>query len=109
MSESVTRQAKRCCSFVPRIKITDAAKLQDEYAKLVEGLQEESEPSEEDAIMGNPGTLFTPLASSCLQSPSSSTRRFAQRSHTGKYSKGRAFRILLEEIRRISQGETTSE
>ena len=36
-----------------RIKIKDAAKLQDEYAKLVEGLQD-AELQDEDAIMGNP-------------------------------------------------------
>lgn len=36
-----------------RIKKTDASKLQDEYAKLVEGLQEAS--NDEDAFMTNPG------------------------------------------------------
>jgi DNA excision repair protein ERCC-2 len=36
-----------------RIKQTDASKLQDEYAKLVEGLQE-AENSEEN-LMGTPG------------------------------------------------------
>lgn len=36
-----------------RIKITDAAKLQDEYAKLVEGLQEPG-GEDSDAFMGNP-------------------------------------------------------
>lgn len=39
-----------------RIKKTDAAKLQDEYAKLVEGLQEATaETTPEDAFMANPG------------------------------------------------------
>lgn len=38
-----------------RIKKTDAAKLQDEYAKLVEGLQEGTdEQSDEDAFMTSP-------------------------------------------------------
>lgn len=37
-----------------RIKKTDASKLQDEYAKLVEGLQEAS--NDEDAFISNPGT-----------------------------------------------------
>lgn len=37
-----------------RIKRTDASKLQDEYAKLVEGLQEAA--NDEDAFMANPGT-----------------------------------------------------
>lgn len=36
-----------------RIKKTDASKLQDEYAKLVEGLQEAA--SDEDTFMSNPG------------------------------------------------------
>lgn len=35
------------------IKKTDASKLQDEYAKLVEGLQEAA--NDEDAFMSNPG------------------------------------------------------
>jgi DNA excision repair protein ERCC-2 len=40
-----------------RIKKTDAAKLQDEYAKLVEGLQESTaDASDEDAFMANPGS-----------------------------------------------------
>jgi len=41
-----------------RIKKTDASKLQDEYAKLVEGLQEAA--SDEDAFMSNPGQDRTP-------------------------------------------------
>lgn len=36
-----------------RIKKTDASKLQDEYAKLVEGLQDAA--NDEDAFMSNPG------------------------------------------------------
>jgi DNA excision repair protein ERCC-2 len=40
---------------VQRIKKTDAAKLQDEYAKLVEGLQEAADDREDgDAFMANP-------------------------------------------------------
>ena len=43
-----------------RIKKTDASKLQDEYAKLVEGLQEAEDA--EDGFMANPGwwTLALP-------------------------------------------------
>jgi DNA excision repair protein ERCC-2 len=37
-----------------RIKVTDAAKLQNEYAKLVEGLQEAEEEADEDQVMSNP-------------------------------------------------------
>jgi Helical and beta-bridge domain len=48
------------CGFKPlgldlRIKQTDASKLQDEYAKLVEGLQEADEAREEETFMANPG------------------------------------------------------
>ena len=39
-----------------RIKTTDAAKLQDEYAKLVEGLQDDSSSAEDnDGFMTSPG------------------------------------------------------
>jgi hypothetical protein len=41
-----------------RIKKTDASKLQDEYAKLVEGLQEAA--ANEDTFMSNPGQDRTP-------------------------------------------------
>jgi hypothetical protein len=36
-----------------RIKLTDASKLQDEYRKLVQGLQEAGDP--EDSAMALPG------------------------------------------------------
>lgn len=41
-----------------RIKVTDASRLQDEYAKLVEGLQEADEARDEDAFMANPGQFL---------------------------------------------------
>jgi hypothetical protein len=41
-----------------RIKKTDADKLQDEYAKLVEGLQEAE--NDEDTFMANPRQWFGP-------------------------------------------------
>jgi DNA excision repair protein ERCC-2 len=40
-------------NLIRRIKKTDASKLQDEYAKLVEGLQETGD--DEDGFMANPG------------------------------------------------------
>jgi len=50
------RQTYGCLTFnFVRIKTTDAAKLQDEYAKLVEGLQEATpEQNDTDGFMGNP-------------------------------------------------------
>jgi len=46
--------ARLVLTIVSRIKTTDAAKLQDEYAKLVEGLQEGSDDPEDDSVMPNP-------------------------------------------------------
>ena len=45
-------------TLIYRIKKTDASKLQDEYAKLVEGLQEAEDV--EDGFMANPG-LWAPV------------------------------------------------
>ena len=55
-----------------RIKKTDASKLQDEYAKLVEGLQEAA--AHEDTFMSNPSQDLTPSNDSssaefCYSSP----------------------------------------
>lgn len=45
------------CLIVTRIKTTDAAKLQGEYAKLVEGLQDANDnPEDTDGFMANPCT-----------------------------------------------------
>jgi hypothetical protein len=42
-----------------RIKTSDVAKLQDEYAKLVEGLQESiTDQNDTDGFMGNPCMYF---------------------------------------------------
>ena len=74
-----------------RIKRTDASKLQDEYAKLVEGLQEAT--NDEDAFMSNPGLWLlriSDLAGSHLRR--SVARRSSQRSHTWKYPKSGALR-----------------
>jgi DNA excision repair protein ERCC-2 len=37
------------------MKTTDAQKLQDEYAKLVDGLREADQARDEQAFMANPG------------------------------------------------------
>ena len=41
-----------------RIKLTDASKLQEEYVKLVEGLQEAEDARAEDTVMANPGRSY---------------------------------------------------
>ncbi|EJD06064.1 DNA repair helicase [Fomitiporia mediterranea MF3/22] len=54
MLDSAARSVTRLGDKIEEIKITDASRLQDEYAKLVEGLQEADEARQEDAIMANP-------------------------------------------------------
>ena len=59
MSWETSRRLPRTrADFATRIKKTDASKLQDEYAKLVEGLQEADQAREEDAFMANPGISY---------------------------------------------------
>lgn len=70
-ARSVGKLAEKIEEYVPRlillkpfdisrrIKKTDAAKLQDEYSKLVEGLQEATGDQEDgDAFMANPRKSF---------------------------------------------------
>ncbi|CAL1704752.1 unnamed protein product [Somion occarium] len=52
MLDSAARSVGRLGDKIEEIKKTDASKLQDEYAKLVEGLQEAAD--NEDAFMSNP-------------------------------------------------------
>ncbi|KAI0093662.1 DNA repair helicase [Irpex rosettiformis] len=52
MLDSAARSVTRLGDKIEEIKKTDASKLQDEYAKLVEGLQDAA--SDEDAFMANP-------------------------------------------------------
>jgi len=49
------RRGTRPSLHIFRIKLTDASKLQDEYAKLVAGLQEAGDQDDEDPIMAVPG------------------------------------------------------
>ncbi|KAF6765199.1 hypothetical protein DFP72DRAFT_870412 [Ephemerocybe angulata] len=53
MLDSASRSIVKLGDRIDEIKTTDAAKLQDEYAKLVEGLQE-PDIDDEDVVMGNP-------------------------------------------------------
>lgn len=50
-----TRGAQNLETKISEMKDTDAEKLQNEYAKLVEGLREADEAREEDTFMSNPG------------------------------------------------------
>jgi DNA excision repair protein ERCC-2 len=50
-----TRGAQNLENKIAEMKDSDADKLKDEYAKLVEGLRDADEAREEDAFMSNPG------------------------------------------------------
>ena len=51
-----TRGANNLERKIEEMKSSDADKLQNEYAKLVEGLRDADEARQEDAFMANPGT-----------------------------------------------------
>ena len=97
------------CRYLPeprRIKKTDASKLQDEYARLVEGLQEAS--SAEDAFVSNPGKVpfdraLSPdrLVKTLLILGNSATGRSPEGSDPWKHPKGRALRCLPEAFRGV--------
>lgn len=54
MLDSAARSVTRLGDQIDEIKKTDASKLQEEYAKLVEGLQEAADARDEDAFIANP-------------------------------------------------------
>ncbi|KAJ7449802.1 hypothetical protein FB451DRAFT_1342963 [Mycena latifolia] len=54
MLDSAGRSIVKLGDKIDEIKTTDAAKLQDEYARLVNGLQEPSDDDAEDGFMSNP-------------------------------------------------------
>ncbi|CAE6520475.1 unnamed protein product [Rhizoctonia solani] len=54
MLEAAARSVTRLGEKIDEIKATDATRLQDEYEKLVEGLQEMENDRAEDAVMANP-------------------------------------------------------
>jgi DNA excision repair protein ERCC-2 len=54
MLDSAARSVTKLAEKIEEIKTVDAAKLQDEYAKLVEGLQDAAEDRANDEFMSNP-------------------------------------------------------
>ncbi|KAF8517532.1 hypothetical protein BU17DRAFT_49728 [Hysterangium stoloniferum] len=54
MLDSAARSVGKLGDKIDEIKQTDASKLQDEYAKLVEGLQEADDAREEEVLLANP-------------------------------------------------------
>lgn len=61
---SLMNQLRTMC---PRIKAKDATKLQDEYAKLVEGLAEAEAAAEDDVFMANPSEQKRSFLFDCLR------------------------------------------
>lgn len=61
LTEESLRKAARGANNLDRkiteMKTTDAAKLQNEYSKLVQGLRDADEARDEQAFMANPGRL----------------------------------------------------
>ena len=53
-----TRGAQNLENKIAEMKDSDADKLKNEYAKLVEGLRDADEAREEDAFMSNPGESY---------------------------------------------------
>ena len=53
-----TRGAQNLENKIAEMRTSDADKLKNEYAKLVEGLRDADEARQEDAFMSNPGVLL---------------------------------------------------
>jgi DNA excision repair protein ERCC-2 len=60
MLESAARSVNKIADRIEEIKRTDAGKLQDEYEKLVAGLQEANDNREDEDMMNSPGKLLCP-------------------------------------------------
>ena len=56
-----TRGANNLERKITEMRSSDAQKLQDEYAKLVEGLRDADEARDENAFMANPGMYLLHL------------------------------------------------
>jgi DNA excision repair protein ERCC-2 len=95
-----TRGAQNLERKITEMKDTDADKLKNEYAKLVEGLRDAEEARDEDAFMSNPGlppvVKYGLLFLTLRNSPPG---RSLERSNPWQYSQGRALCCVLEEIR----------
>ncbi len=99
-----TRGANNLERKITEMKSSDADKLQNEYAKLVEGLRDADEARQEDAFMANPG--MCPIGCLGLSGFNvfSTAGRSPKGSCTRKYKESGTFRSLLETICRVSEG-----
>ena len=69
MLESAARSVNKIGDKIEEIKRTDASKLQDEYEKLVAGLQDANERREEEDMLANPGMLHSLSARPAVRLP----------------------------------------
>ena len=67
-----TRGAQNLENKIAEMRETDADKLKNEYAKLVEGLRDADEARQEDAFMSNPGWFHQSSSTTLLTRSSTS-------------------------------------
>lgn len=102
-----TRGANNLERKITEMRSSDAEKLQNEYAKLVEGLRDANDAREEDSFMANPGIYqATFTINDVNQNSGSITGGSASRSSTRKHPKSRTFRCFSQTIYRIPEGMT---
>ena len=100
-----TRGANNLERKIEEMKSSDADKLQNEYAKLVEGLRDADEARQEDAFMANPGNRVVSFSHEYrVLTYLSLARRPAQRSRTWQHTESGAFHYFLKAVCGISQG-----
>ena len=94
------------CFHVDRIKRTDSDKLQNEYARLVEGLQDADAARDEDSFMSNPSRSRVCLRVVALMMMwiYSSARRYPQRSCTRQHQKSGTLYCLSGKVCRVFKG-----
>ena len=88
------------------MKRVDASKLQDEYEKLVAGLQQANERREDEDMLASPGQLAEVVLG--YQLIISVIQGHAGRSHAWKHPKGRALHCILEKVHRIHEDKNES-
>ena len=101
-----TRGANNLERKITEMKSSDADKLQNEYAKLVEGLRDADEARQEDAFMANPGQSLVNKGDDHADI-FSLTGRPPKRSRARKHTESGALCGLLEAIRGVPQSTSS--
>lgn len=104
-----TRGANNLEKKITEMRSSDADKLQNEYAKLVEGLRDADEASNENAFMANPGSCTQLFCSSLISlTLRSVARRFTAGSCSWQHPKSRTLRCISQTLHRIPEGRPHS-